>query len=1121
MLFFLLPCLQGLSQSIQPGQEDKRFTLSYNKVPFIQIIKDICNRYDYVFVARANVIPNESVSLHVKDATLQQVFEALCARVPVTIHIISNMLCIVRKKGEGVVTDMNKNRISGASVTNCRTGKGVHTDSSGRFSLEDVEPHDTLLVTHVSYVPTRYLVKDQPIININLIKDVNVLPLVAVYSTGYQDIPVEQATGSFRQANIQQAAAPSYFNLQESFANNLSGYLPELKTTTGPHLNIGSLRGRNTLISNAQALVLVDDFPFYGDLYMLNPDDIESITVAKDAASTAIYGTRAANGIILLNTKKANWKQPLRISFNNVVTVNSRSDINYTPTIRPGDFVSLEEKLFYENYFSPAMRQNAAISPVAETMLNYETGRITNEEKEARLNVLRSHDVRSDIKKYFYQPGLTQRSGIQVSGYRDSLAFFGSMSNGTASFNERGNSHIRTTMLGNLQYRNKKWSVATGLFYSGNIIRNNFVSPPAGPAYLSLADSEGTPLSIPYLYSNKFVDTAGSNALLDWHYRPLQELHNADSVSRYHYTMANTKISYQLTPSWQVQGLYQFGLLGLNQRTVYNLETFYARNLINNFTQINPQGIERPIPLAPIQDLHETITRINNWRLQSNYHHRWEKLELTVIGGIESQNTRSSIDSRRIYGADAPEGERDLNYQAFYPQYWKPGLRIQIPYIGVHSDSADYYFSYFGNAFYTWSKQVTFSLSFRQDRSNRFGMNINREFTPLWSEGILLHLNKFLFFPASFPYISLRATIGKTGNDGLKTSWSTTIRQMNDPATNLPLAYIDNPGNPNLSFEELLTLNIGLDVKTRDRRIQLSLDAYRKKAHNLLSYSMANPTSGVSLVKSNSGRLNGFGIDANVHTINIQGPLTWETNGWLSYTTNKVQSRELSLSEAWQYTDPSTYVPRKGYPVEAIFAFRSGGLDGKGDPVGYEDGYRSKNYLNILSADPRTLRYIGSATPTLFGCITNTLQYGRFLLSFQLAYKLKYYIRRASLFVSDLDQGIVHSDYYKRWQQPGDELYTTVPALEFNFDALREQFYKYSETLIERGDHIRLQNLQLSYNWGNKGLSALKLTRLEMGITANNLGIIWRANTKKLDPDVVAGMPPVPRSMTFSFKAHF
>jgi hypothetical protein len=584
--------------------------------------------------------------------------------------------------------------------------------------------------------------------------------------------------------------------------------------------------------------------------------------------------------------------------------------------------------------------------------------------------------------------------------------------------------------------------------------------------------------------------------------------------------MANTKIGYQFIPSLQLQASYQYGFLQQDQKVKYNLETYYARNLINSFTQVTTNGIEKPIPAAPILDENITTSHINNWRLQLDFHQKWKASELTMIAGTELRNTVSNIKSNRTYGVNSANSKTAINYSTFFPQYLNNGIRLQVPTFNNHIDSADYYISYFGNTFYTWSKKITLSLSLRQDRSNRFGMNINRQLIPLWAAGTLVHLHKFSFFPEILPFISLRGTYGKTGNDGLQTSWSTTIRQVSDQGNGLPVANINNPGNSNLQFEEMRTINIGLDIKTRDGRIQLSLDAYRKKGTKLLGYRKADPTTGVDLVKSNTGALSGFGVDVNINTVNINRGFTWETSGWVSYTTNKVQSREILLDATWKYVDPATYVPIKGYPVDAIFAFPMAGLDAAGDPVGYLEGQASKNYWGILSWSE--LRFMGSATPALFGSITNAFQYKNLVLSIQLSGKFKYYFRRASQNANDLFQaGNMHSDYYNRWQKPGDERYTTVPAFQIFSDDTREYFYKYSDVLVERGDHIRLQSLQLMYNGQNIFRLHNKKIRLQMGITFNNLGIVWRANQKQLDPDVVAGMLPVPRSATISIAAHF
>jgi TonB-linked SusC/RagA family outer membrane protein len=1122
VLLLVLLCIQGMSQPEHAIHETRLFSGSYNNVPLKKVIKDLMVDYKGSYYSRAELM-NQRVSLRFKNLKLQQVFKLLSTLLPIDFVYVDNTVVIQWKSllVSGKVINRYMEPVSEVSVSNYRTKVTAVTDSRGRFVLHHVAPFDTLVVSHINCLSEKYIVHDQTKIIIRVDEKVRELEPVEVIHNGYQAIPVSQATGSFKQVNRTQVTSVPYFNVQAGFENILWGYLPALKSSSGTvRLPVASIRGRSTIYGNSQALVVIDDFPFSGDLSMINPYDIESITVAKDASSTAIYGAKATNGIIIIKTKKPILKRPLRLSYNNFFTASERPDVNYTPSIQAKDFVSLEEDLFNNRFYRPFERTNMALSPVIETLIAHKNRIISTEEKDDILDDFRRNDIRSEVKKYFYRPGFTNYNGLSLSAGVDSLAIYFSVSDGRSAFNERGIEHNRKTILLNTLLQTKRLSFTAGSFYSANRILNNFVSPPAGPPYLRLAGYEGEPLPVPYKYRGRYIDSIGRYPLLDWNYRPLQELRNADNISDYSYFTANTKIDYQIIPPLQFQALYQYGFLQQDQRIKYNLQTYYARNLINSFTQVTPNGIERAIPAASILDENVTTSHINNWRLQLDFHRKWRASELTIIAGNELRSTMSNIKSSRMYNVTSVYSKTNINYNTFFPQFLNNGIRLQIPTFNSRIDSADYCISYFGNAFYTWSKKITLSLSLRQDRSNRFGMNINRQLIPLWAAGALVHLQKFSFFPETLPYVSLRGTYGKTGNDGLQTSWSTTISQMNDQGNGLPVAYINNPGNSNLQFEEMRTINIGLDIKTRDRRVQLSLDAYRKKGTKLLGYRKANPTTGVDLVKSNTGALSGFGADVNINTVNINRGFTWETNGWVSYTTNKVQSREILLDATWKYVDPATYVPVKGYPVDAIFAFPMAGLDAIGDPVGYLEGNASKNYRGILTSSKP--RYVGSATPALFGSITNTFQYKNMVLSLQVSGKFKYYFRRTSQNVNDLLQsGSMHSDYNNRWMKPGDEHYTTVPAFEIVGDDSREYFYKYSDVLVERGDHIRLQNLQLLYNGQNILRLHNKKIRLQIGINFNNLGIIWRANYKQLDPDVVAGMLPVPRSATLSVTAYF
>jgi hypothetical protein len=199
------------------------------------------------------------------------------------------------------------------------------------------------------------------------------------------------------------------------------------------------------------------------------------------------------------------------------------------------------------------------------------------------------------------------------------------------------------------------------------------------------------------------------------------------------------------------------------------------------------------------------------------------------------------------------------------------------------------------------------------------------------------------------------------------------------------------------------------------------------------------------------------------------------------------------------------------------------GLDGQGNPQGWLNGHVSEDYGSITnSSDLSNLLYKGPANPTVFGSVRNDFGWKRWGLSFNIVYKLGYYFRRSSINYYNLFQGSSpgHPDYKRRWQYPGDEQRTYVPSLIYPADASRDLFYTNSEPLVEKGDHIRLQDIELSYKLQKKVLSRLPVQSIRFYLYANNIGLLWKANHQGIDPDNISDMPN-PRTLALGIKLGF
>jgi hypothetical protein len=419
------------------------------------------------------------------------------------------------------------------------------------------------------------------------------------------------------------------------------------------------------------------------------------------------------------------------------------------------------------------------------------------------------------------------------------------------------------------------------------------------------------------------------------------------------------------------------------------------------------------------------------------------------------------------------------------------------------------------NAAYTYKRRYTLSGSARKDESNLFGVKTNQKGVPLWSAGFAWAISQEAFYHVAWlPELKLRITKGYNGNiDKSVTAFVTARMNANSAVYNLPTGTITNPPNPSLRWEKVDIQNIGIDFATRGRRIEGSLEYYTKRGTDLIGVSPIAPSTGISEFRGNTADIKGHGLDLVLNCINMKGPFFWKTNFLFSYVTDKVTSYKAAQDIAAAYASQQTFNPLEGRPLYSIYSFKWAGLDPQtGDPMGYLNGKPSKDYVSILSAtDLSTLVYHGSATPRVFGSIRNTFSWKGVSLSCNITYKMAYYFKRRSFVNADLislQPMAVHADYAKRWQKPGDEKITDVPSLVYpSLLSGRDNMYQASEILVEKGDHIRLQDIQLSYDLNRQQVKKLPVQNIRFYVYASNLGILWKANDKGIDPDFVIGLP--------------
>jgi TonB-linked SusC/RagA family outer membrane protein len=1013
-----------------------------------------------------------------------------------------------------------QNLIKG-KISNRSTGLGINaniavngkslaarTDSTGHFEFSAGNPPYRLRISSVGFTALDTVITSLPsdLLVFKLSPAGQDLQEVTI-STGYQKVSRERLTGAYQKMDNRL--------LNEQVGSTL---LPRLEAV-GNGINVNrstasgglTIRGLSSISGPRGVLVILDNFPYEGNLENINPNDVESISVLKDAAATSIWGSRAGNGVIVITTKRGRYNSKLSVAASAITTLIAKPDLYQIPSMSSSEIIDVEKYLFGKGAYLADYNSTSfpGLTPVIETMYN---PLLNSTQKTAIIDGYRNIDVRDDFNKYTYDTGVNQQYSLQLAGggqgygWTASAGYDRNSDNLNAKYDRMS---LRYALNFNLL---KNVKADFSLLYTGSGNQSGKkgyteVTALTGSLYpyAQLADSQGNALPLVQDYRLSYLATL-NRRLLDWKYYPLTDDQYNTSKARADDINVNTGLSYQLK-GIDFKFLYRYQRQASTVNRLQSLESYAARNWINSFTQISGSTLSYPLPMGAIKDQSDAVLNAHDLRLQGSYLKRFARHGLEILGGAERRKQVVSQHGNRLYGYN-PELESAVPVDQVnrYPNLIS-GSMGYIPSGISLSKTNNRYVSLFANLTYDYDEKYFLYASARRDASNLFGVNTNDKWKPLWSMGSAWVISKESFLQDSaLSYLKMRASFGYSGNADPSQVALTTIRYA-DPRslTQLPYATIDKFYNPDLKWETVETSNIGIDFSLWNGRISGTMDVYRKAGKDLFSFFPLDYTTGLGTnIVRNVAQMRGHGMDLNLNTINLKGNLSWETT--LNFSTNKDRITEYSNLAI----NGSDFVSRSpqvsglvGKPVYSVFSYRYAGLDHSGDPIGYLNESTSKDYTLITGSGSRIedLVYNGAALPTVFGNLQNRLSYKGLTLAISIGYKLGYVFRRNSVsYLALTSQLKGHPDYAQRWRQPGDEFATNVPAFSYPVSAARDNFYMGSEVLIENADHIRLQYINLAYHFP-KRLLGKSISSLEVFANAADLGILWVANKQGIDPE--------------------
>lgn len=1067
----------------------------------------------------------------------------------------------------GTVTDEKGNPLPGVSVKPEGSKFGLSTSSDGTFSITFDKSYKTLVFSYVGMAPERRELGTGSVLNIVLSADENTLKEVEVLSTGYQKLEKGQVTGAFGYVNQKEIAKTPAINLLERLEGKVPGVKFDIRNNT---VNI---RGQNTYAANgSQPLIVIDGFPLqatnnetqqltalsnstssgYALLSRINPNDIESITFLKDAAASSIWGSGAANGVIVIETKKGRKNEPT-INVNSSLSISGVANFSKINRMSSAQYIDLESELVEKGFITdPAswtpgyytFNTNANTSDAMEWMFRVKRGTATASQRDSALTVLSGNDNTQQIKDYLLQKAVAQQYNLSLSGGGDKSTYYisANATNDRPVYRNNEATSYNFTANNTNEFFKKRIVLSTGLTYNNT---NSKINTAANTAmgnstlglrpYDMLVDANGNHINRYLLFRPEVIDNFTKLGYLPWTYNSIDELNYSNSIIKENRIRVNVGLKAKAT-SWldiDLNGNYQNSTsetINEDEQNSYN-----ARTLINSATSVSSAGkLVYGVPMGGIYRSTNSTGTDFAVRGNLNIHKTFNEIhQLNMIAGTEIRQSTYKSSSQTRYGFNddtylSTSVNPTIYYQTVYP--W-------TSYIGATDGTVTLkkvrYLSYFSNANYGLYNKYFASASVRFEDYTSVGASESLTKRPFWSAGLKWKVSGEDFMKSIHAVndLNLRLTYGTGGripSGGLNESVINI--SSNDPLTGLPYAAISSPANDMLSWELTKQLNGGLDLTMLNNRMTLNFDIYSKRSSGILVSLPYNGTYGWTSLTYNAATLSSHGLE-----FGIQGSLVrkkdwgWNTNLNFAYNNNRVTDSRFTKNTSLSLVSSST--PMIDYSLDYLFVYRWAGLDNTGQSQIYDKNNNivksTTGNANLTSDD---LKYAGRRSSPYYGGWSNDFNYKNFSLNVMMSYYLGGHFLKSSVSnyptYAGLYQGVIgtQSDLADRWRNPGDEAFTNVPGLS-NINTNSINRYQYSDLLVRSSSYVRLQQIALSYSLPAKVISRTPFKALSASVSARNLGLLWTKNKDGIDPDYVnkntySNLPPT-KNYVFGINATF
>lgn len=1024
------------------------------------------------------------------------------------------------RKIRGIVTDLKNHPLPGVTLVLEGTTLGTSTNTQGEFALNIPKDTRKLLVTFIGMKSHHLdLEKGKEFYRIMLEEDSQEIEEVVV--TGYQTINKTRMTGAVEVVTAKDIANKGYASVGDVLRGSLAGV--STRNTSGkpgalPEIRI---RGLNSLYGNKNPTWIVDGVPFYGDLDDLIPEDIESITVLKDAAATAIYGSQAANGVIVVKRKEGREETP-------VISVTSNFSIEAAPKSKL-DLMNSKEKIAFERSVYEDFPNQAVGGRVIMLLKNADMGKISREEAEAEIT--RLSNINTNWYDVIFRTPFSHTHNISFSGGNKKLNYYASLSvqqrQGLIPSNDYSN---WSAMLRLSRDFNKRLNFS--LYLSSNIRKDKDAD--AGVSILYYAtfanpyerphDEEGNmEYDRSYYYQlSSLKDGYKSD------FNILNELDNNTSCTNALSNYVSLDIRVNIMDNLKFTTTGSINTYFDNREVVYKPGTYVAQNN----AWIRTLFSELPDNLNNGSLQHRNVRRRSyTWSNRLEYVKGYKESHfLNLFLGYEMSETSGYINSVRFPEYDPEKGLTSVPEigadKIAYVQQMIENLMDQ-------SESCSRSVSFFASLGYSFKDRYVFSASARMDGSDVIGTK-NR-FSPLWNASLRYNLHKENFM-TRFGWINelaFRVSYGYTGSIDKTAlpfnvlSYSMSSKKFFD--VDIP-SYI-SPKNPSIKWQKKQDRSFGVDMAFFRDRIRVTVNYYNNVIRDLLDSKTLPASVGIRTIRYNSSSVRNYGVEVSLHTVNIRKrDFTWTTS--LNFANNKSRVIESfyknvqDVPKGYERTEPV-----EGTSTNSWIGYRFAGIDpltghtlalvdnsNRENPIGFqrEDGSWVLDMDDSLNEKDkwRIRTTIGKSYPPISGGFGTALNWQQWTLStrftFMAGHKIAsaYYSVANGGGISSASQNVLKQEF-NRWRKPGD--ITNMPGYNTTgyTSSLQTDWY---DRKLENGDFLKCTEISLGYVLSSKICKKLLLSSCRVNLNIRDIFTI--SKYKGLDPENFGGFG-YPNSMKY------